>query len=206
MGLVARLVTRIKRKYKINKKDSLFKGDDELFKKILANARVYGEYGCGQSTNWVLSNTCAQVMSVDTSGEWVEQVLSNAPSKNEKLSVVHIDLGAVVQWGYPVDYQHGERFHEYTDWIWQQDQKPDTVLIDGRFRVCCFLTSLKYAEEGAFLIFDDYVDRPYYHVVEKYVSRASECGRQCLFVVPATDKIDYQALEQDIANFRYVMD
>ena len=33
----------------------------------------------------------------------------------------------------------------------------DCVLVDGRFRVCCFLTSLKNAEQGTRIIFDDYV-------------------------------------------------
>ena len=97
-------------------------------------------------------------------------------------------------------------FPDYTDYIWKQSEKPTLVLIDGRFRVCCFLTSLKFAEAGTKIIFDDYVNRPYYHFIEKYVSRINECGRQCLFIVPSKIKIDIDSLNKDIDAFRFVMD
>ena len=83
---------------------------------------------------------------------------------------------------------------------------PKLVLVDGRFRVCCFLTSLKFAKEGTKIIFDDYIDRPYYHFVEKYLPREMECGRQCLFIVPSKSKIDMNELNKDIDSFRNVMD
>jgi len=68
-----------------------------------------------------------------------------------------------------------------------------------------FLTSLKFAEEGTHIIFDDYMNRPEYHIVEKYVERVEYCGRQCLFIVPSQQEIDLDMLEKDINNFRYVM-
>ena len=34
---------------------------------------------------------------------------------------------------------------------------PDLILIDGRFRVCCFLSSLKYGNVGTKILFDDYL-------------------------------------------------
>ena len=85
-------------------------------------------------------------------------------------------------------------------------QTPKLVLVDGRFRVCCFLTNLKFAEEGTKILFDDYTNRPHYHFVEKYVSRFKECGRQCMFVVPSKADIDMVELEKDIVSFRNVMD
>ena len=45
----------------------LFDGDDSLFKDELSKVGVYGEYGCGKSTKWVLDNTSSKVISVDTS-------------------------------------------------------------------------------------------------------------------------------------------
>ena len=90
--------------------------------------------------------------------------------------------------------------------MWKQKKTPKLVLVDGRFRVCCFLTSLKFAEEGTKIIFDDYTNRPQYHFVEKYVSRFKECGRQSMFVVPSKANIDMDELEKDIVSFRNVMD
>ena len=119
--------------------------------------------------------------------------------------IKHIDLGKVGSWGTPISYIKSHNFKNYTDFIWEQSVKPKLVLIDGRFRVCCFLTSLKLADAGTKIIFDDYVNRPQYHYIEKYVSRIKECGRQCLFIVPPKKEIDMDLLDKDIELFRFVM-
>ena len=174
-------------------KGVIFDGDDRLFKEILSNTKIYGEYGCGNSTKWVLENTNAIVKSVET----VEEIA-------KKYDGVHyVNVGPITGWGRPESYEFRDKFVEYTYWIWQDD-KPDTVLVDGRFRVCCFLSSLKYADTGTKIIFDDYINYPVYHIVEKFVKREEECGRQCLFIVP--DNIDYEELDIEINNFRCVMD
>jgi hypothetical protein len=38
--------------------------------------------------------------------------------------------------------------------------KPDLVLIDGRFRLACFLHPLLAAAPGTPILFDDYTNRP----------------------------------------------
>ena len=193
-------------KFFSSKKHSLFDGDDFLFKKSIEGIKIYGEYGCGQSSKWVLSNTSSKVISVDSSKEWVKKVKKENKNYKSRLIINHVDLGKVGNWGRPISYEKSYKFSDYTDFIWKQPEKPKLVLIDGRFRVCCFLTSLKFAEAGTKIIFDDYVNRPYYHFIEKYVSRRNECGRQCLFIVPSKSKIDIDSLNKDIDSFRLVMD
>ena len=191
----------------IAKPPELFKGDDALFREALKSARTYGEYGCGASTIWVLQNTSADVLAVDSSEYWVAEVDRHLDAESRQRAAIHlVELGASRELGRPTSYEHSDRFPDYTNWIWEQTRKPDVVLIDGRFRVCCFLTSLKFAEEGTKLIFDDYINRPFYHIVENYLERAEVSGRQCMFVVPHPDGIDYERLETEIRNFRYVMD
>jgi len=184
----------------------LFNRDDELFKRTLKNVKTYGEYGCGKSTKWVLQYTSSHVISVDTSIHWVNEVLKDNAENKSRLIIKPVDLGDIRDWGYPIDYSKSDFFNAYTDFLWNQDEKPSVVLVDGRFRVCCFLTSLKFADEGTHIIFDDYIDRPEYHFVEKYVGRIEKCGRQCLFIVPSSTEIDFDSLEKDINSFRYVMD
>ena len=186
--------------------DLLFDGDDKLFKRVLKNAKTYGEYGCGKSTKWVLNNTNCIIIAVDSSKEWVEEVLSNNESNKHRLNIKYINIGEVKDWGRPIDYSKRESFSMYTDFLWEKEIKPKLILIDGRFRVCCFLTSLRYADEGTYILFDDYTNRPQYHVIEEYVSRVEECGRQCLFIVPPSKEIDFDSLKKDIDIFRYVMD
>jgi hypothetical protein len=185
---------------------SLFDGDDFLFKKSLEGIKIYGEYGCGLSSKWMLRNSNCKVISVDSSKEWVEKIRTENKKYCSRFTINHIDLGKVRRWGFPLSYVKACNFQDYTDYIWKQSESPRLVLVDGRFRVCCFLTSLKFAEAGTKIIFDDYVNRPHYHFIEKYVSRINECGRQCLFIVPAKNEIDMVSLNKDIDAFRFVMD
>ena len=190
----------------IEKENLLFDGDDSLFKEIIRETNLYGEYGCGLSTDWVLRNSKIMVHSVDTSLEWI-QITKNKNNKYlQRLNIKLIDLGEVGDWGRPINYNNSDIFYNYTDWIWKLPQTPDTVLIDGRFRVCCFLTSLKNAKQGTKIIFDDYCNRPYYHIVENYIQREDTYGRQCLFIVPSQKDINFSELDKDIKNFRFVMD
>ncbi len=189
-----------------HKLTKLFDGDDSLFKDLLKNSKNYGEYGCGLSTEWVLNNTNANILSVDTSKEWIDKISSKNVEYKKRLKLQHIDLGKVENWGRPVGYEKSYNFINYFKWIWTQDILPDTVLIDGRFRVCCFLTSIKYANENTKIIFDDYNNRPYYHVVEKFIKKEQTCGRQTLFVVKNKNKINFDLLNIEINNFHYVMD
>ena len=80
----------------------LFDGNDKLFKNILRKkeTKIYAEYGCGKSTNWVLKNTNTKVISVDTSLEWVEEVKKR---NSENLKIHYSDCGEVGAWGAPVD-------------------------------------------------------------------------------------------------------
>ena len=185
---------------------TLFDGDDSLFKDILKTSEHFGEYGCGSSTEWVLKNTNADIVSVDSSKEWIDKINSKNAAYNKRLKLQHIDIGEVENWGRPVGYEKSYNFINYFNWIWTQDILPDTVLIDGRFRVCCFLTSIKYANENTKIIFDDYNNRPYYHVVEKFIKKEQICGRQALFIVKNKNEINIDLLNIEINNFHYVMD
>jgi len=184
-------------------KNALFRGDDELFREALATCTVFGEYGCGASTIWCARNTAAQILSVDTSSEWIETV-GNATGRPPQLQLVHVDLGRLGDWGRPRDYSRRDRFADYITAPWRFDVKPDVVLVDGRFRVACFLTSLVEADPGTTILFDDYTNRPHFHLVEDYVPVVGQAGTQVKFVVP--EKLDRTKIREEIEHFLYVMD
>jgi len=181
----------------------LFDGDDALFKELVSQVSYYGEYGVGQSTAWVLGHTSAHVFSVDTSKQWIENVKSNLKPSN-KFDLEWVDLGVLGDWGYPCTYEKRGDFHKYIESIWTRENKPELVLIDGRFRVCCFLYSLLRGEPGTKIIFDDYTNRPNYHVVEEFIAPKKTSGRQAVFVVPET--LDSENIEIALKQFLYVMD
>lgn len=187
------------------KNDTLFEGNDNFFKKYIKKSYIYGEYGCGQSTYWVLKNTNVKIYSVDTSKHWINKLHKSKLTSKDRIDLKLINLGKIESWGYPVNYSKRDNFYKYTNWIWTQSELPDTILIDGRFRICCFFTCLKFGLEGTIIIFDDYINRPQYHIVEKYLNRYKIDGRQCIFKIPKKSELDLFSIEKEIINFRHVM-
>lgn len=187
--------------------DQLFDGNDSLFKKVASEARVYGEYGCGASTLWMTNNSSATIFAVDSSQQWAESInkaIAVAKSDGIQRSVEWINLGDIGEWGTPLSYDRRDSFIEYFNSPWKHDKQPDTVLIDGRFRVACFLVSLIKSKPGTKLLFDDYTNRQIYHVVERYCAISDTCGRQALFIRP--NEVDNDLIENEIKCFYHVMD
>lgn len=167
----------------------LFDGDDKLFKDLIKNIDTYFEYGCGKSTEYVYKFTNCNIYSVDTDQSWVKitQQLTNG-KKDNRLNIDWIDVGKVEEWGYPITYAKRKYFFNYANNFYKKNYKPDLVLIDGRLRVFCFLTTLKHAPNGTKIIFDDYTNRPIYHVAEEFSPLLDKCGRQALFEVNSKAK------------------
>lgn len=189
---------------KINKikGHDLFDGDDLLFKKEISTIDTYGEYGVGETTIWAYKNTQVNIISVDTSLVWIEKVKSNI-QESKRVDIGWIDLGELKRWGQPISYDKKEFIYDYVKFIWSKKTKPQLVLIDGRFRVCCFLYSLMQASPGTKIIFDDYAKRPHYHIVEDFIKPTEIYGRQGLFIVPKN--LDYKNIKKTVSKFLYVM-
>jgi hypothetical protein len=200
--LLVKNLSRIRKK-KIS--HALFDGDDALFKKSVHKDSIYAEYGCGASTVWVSNYVGCRVLSVDSSAHWTKEVRRQCADVS-RLSLHLSDLGPVGEWGRPRSYEKHQNFKDYTDWIWAQPDTPSIVLIDGRFRVCCFLTCLLNAVPGTVIIFDDYVNRSEYHYIEKYLKPHEVCGRQAFFIVPDRDKTKLDGIRRDTERFRFVME
>lgn len=162
--------------------DPLFDGCDALFLDAIDGVRTYGEYGLGASTLWVDQHTDAQIIGVDTAADWVTQ--TKAQMTREGHDIVHIDVGPVAKWGRPRTFRKRRNFIHYIEGVWTGVARPDVVLIDGRFRVACFLTCLLHARPGTRIVFDDYVGRRTYHLVEEFVTPDARNARQAVFTVP----------------------
>lgn len=182
----------------------LFDGRDELFVSAASEARVYGEYGCGASTLWVARNTSARILTVDSSPAWIDKVKAEAGEAAARIDARWIDVGEIGEWGRPVSYARKENFASYPASLWDRDLQPDMVLVDGRFRLACFFTSLLRARPGTVIIFDDYVGRPHFHIAADFVPPTETVGRQARFDVP--EKLDREELIRLAGKFEYVTD
>ena len=186
-----------------NHNNILFDGDDELFKKHVSQSNFYFEYGVGKSTKWVIENTKSKVIAVDSDQKWINNV-SNKNSFDERVKFIWVDLGKLTDWGRPISYNRRDNFISYINSVWTFDIKADVILIDGRFRVACFLYSLLNAKKGSFIFFDDYNNRPWYHIVEEVLPIYKKCGRQAIFIV--TDTFNKGLARNLFEKFLYVFD
>lgn len=183
----------------INK--SLFDGDSELFEKYLDKSRIYGEYGVGVSTVFANRYSNKHTIAVDSDKNWILNVKKNSLDRNN-LEIFHIDLGKLKTWGTPEGYEFRQNFKKYLSAIWDKSFKPDLILVDGRFRVACFLTSLLNADKGSIIIFDDYTFRPEYHIVEIFEKPIETNSRQAAFKV--SGNYDTKELKYFIEKFEFV--
>ena len=160
---------------------------DACFRSIIAYSKCYLEYGSGGSTIYA----CAQanvpvVLSVDTDKNWIEKVRHSVAGTRSNLLIDHCDIGEVGAWGKPVSNERIADYWTYMGTPWRRASQhgcvPDLVLIDGRFRVASFLFSLLSAREGTAILFDDYMCRPYYSLVERFCPLKESHGRMGVFI------------------------
>lgn len=179
------------------------------FRQALAQSRCFLEYGSGASTVYACNEArVATVISVESDAAWAKKVRASIPVSSSTLYLQHCDIGEVGDWGRPKSAGGIYGYWKYMATPWhvakQHGYSPDLVLIDGRFRVACFLYSLLAAAPGTTILFDDYADRPNYFVVEKFCKPAARHGRMAAFV--SAHDFSVTELAEHIAQYSIVAD
>lgn len=204
--ILANITRPVRHKFsqdKVKFSTTLFAGDDFEYKQNVQSAQVIGEYGIGSSTVWAINNSQAEIVAVEDSAEWASKVQKYVDFST-RLHLNLIDRGPLGPWGRPESYSKRNEFERYIFGIWGQPLIPDVVLVDGRFRVACFLASILSVTKTTKIFFDDYVDRDYYHVVEEIIPPIGFCGRQAIFEVGQL--VSRQKAEELLISFIHVMD
>lgn len=158
-----------------------------LLRAELARAEVYLEYGSGGSTVLAAETAGRRVFSVESGAEWHAKMgewFSAHPPAAE-LHLRHVDIGPTGAWGRPKDSSGFEAWPSYALSIWDlpEFRQPDLVLIDGRFRPACLITTALRSTRPVTVLFDDYANRPEYHVVEELLRPVALVGRMARFEV-----------------------
>jgi hypothetical protein len=97
--------------------------------------------------------------------------------------VLHADIGPTRDWGHPVDEARFRHWPDYALKVWDAPgfRHPDVVLVDGRFRLGCFLTVAHQITRPVTLFFDDYTPRAAYRKAEALQAPAMIIGRMARF-------------------------
>ncbi len=156
-----------------------------LFRSFLECSRTYVEFGAGGSTCLAAATQKDAIISVDSSDEWLEKVRSECASRPNAASMhlVKVDIGPTGDWGVPLDAFTRDRWPDYYTTLWANpvSRSADTVLVDGRFRVACFMATLMNCHPGTTVIIHDYASRPHYHVVREVAHEIARAGDLSVF-------------------------
>ncbi|MFO1034996.1 MAG: hypothetical protein U1E15_13335 [Hyphomicrobiales bacterium] len=163
-------------------------GGLECFKAHMTPETRLLEYGSGGSTIYAARTAGVKsIISVDSDTGWLNKVQVETGGPQPHIHLNYVNIGETGNWGRPKNGERLAHFWQYMATPWrtarQTGVSPNVVLVDGRFRVACFLFSLKAAAPGTVILFDDYANRPNYHVVETFCPRASTHGRMGRFIV-----------------------
>jgi hypothetical protein len=149
------------------------------------------EYGSGGSTAMASQMSGKTVFSVESSASWYHAMAvwfdDNPPVSDVRLH--YQNIGKTREWGWPETDEDWRKYPKYPLSVWQRDdfQHPDLVLIDGRFRVGCFLTTLLSITKPVTVLFDDYVGREkQYQICETFAPITQTQGRMVEFKLEPT--------------------
>jgi len=142
------------------------------------------EYGSGGSTV-LAAEAGAEVWSVESDAAIAQRMrdwFAAHPAKG-RVHVLHADIGPTRDWGHPADDSAIRQWPDYALKVWDAPgfRHPDVVLVDGRFRLACFLTVAYRITRPVTLFFDDYLPRPAYHGAEALAAPAEIIGRMARF-------------------------
>jgi hypothetical protein len=187
------------------------------FERSLKASTYYLEFGSGGST--VMAARLGKPgVSIEGDPYYLRDVRRKVRTIPNKLKLIHVDIGRTEEWGYPRDRRPTEenvaKWAEYvaTPFRKLDGRFFDLVLIDGRFRAACALTTISEARKRdakVRILLDDYNDpedpRPHYKVIEQYAPLTRLAGRMAVFDIgpgmPGSTP-DEAALRASIADCR----
>jgi hypothetical protein len=148
-------------------------------------ARVAVEFGIGGSTRIAAKTGVGHLYSVETDPNWIEHIQSDpnvqALQAGRRVSFIHADVGAVKEWGYPVQMSSAAS-DAYLKGPWSQIpvDEVDFVLVDGRFRVATTVNASLRTDDHVIYAVDDYGDRSHYEELEELFDVVRRSGRVIL--------------------------
>lgn len=156
-----------------------------LLRATYAKAGVILEYGSGGSTLVAAQSATEAVISVESDRLWLSNLRDwfNENPPAVPVTLHHGNIGPTQKWGRPLDMSEARIWSGYALSVWDSAafRHPDVVLVDGRFRLACMLTTLLRITRPVQVLCDDYLGRPTYHRIESLVGAPEMTGRMAAF-------------------------
>jgi hypothetical protein len=157
---------------------------------LIRDSRLYLEYGSGGSTV-VAAKLGKSLVSIDTDLFYLRSIRKKIGTLTPHQILVHAQIGLTGPFGVPLRSHRPtprrlKQWADYPETPWRfvpTNDTPDLILIDGRFRVAAALTCCAHllGSPNAYILLDDYLGRPHYHVIEQYAELLDIAGRMAVF-------------------------
>lgn len=160
-----------------------------LLLSYLNSSTNYFEFGAGGSTELACSlENVRKVVSSEGSSEFLNSLVDRSPClKTKKFVPNYIDIGPVGNWTVPLDKTTKPRWKNYALSIHQfKELKPEVVLVDGRFRAACVLSTLLLANEGytPIILVHDFFERFRHYKVVLQFATMEKCADRLIALRP----------------------
>jgi hypothetical protein len=158
----------------------------DFFIERLSQANFYLEYGSGGSTVQA-ARMNKRFLSVESDLLYMRAVRKKIESLGApRDAIIHADVGVVEYWGRPFIKRRSRarviKWANYASLPWAKlTERPNLVLVDGRFRVHCALFCIRALKDDFELLIDDYFDRSHYHEVERFARLDQAVGNMATF-------------------------
>jgi len=181
--------------------------DKLMFYKYLDKATTYFEWGSGGSTYQANSRkNISKIYSVESDKEWfnkLQQII-----KSDKIVSFYNEMDTRPKTcGHAGPNSTPEQKINYSNHIRKlstdEQQKLDFILIDGRFRVACCLKSFELIKSDCIVVFDDFLNRPLYHVVLNYYDMVEKTADERMVIL--RKKAHITSIPPDVMK-RYELD
>jgi hypothetical protein len=177
------------------------------FKHRLARADIYLEFGCGGSTRLAAEAPVKRIWSVETDGRWIAKCRQHptiaAAANAGRIDFVHVDVGPIRRFGYPLGKRTAQRWPDYYLRVWERiEEPPDLVLVDGRFRIACAVQVLLRCPRETTVLFHDFTLRERYSTLLRFAEAVETVDT--LAVLQAKPDLDRRDLA--LAGFAHLFD
>jgi hypothetical protein len=160
----------------------------EYLARCYRSSKTILEYGSGGSTVYAAALPDApKVFSIESDKTWSVKLQDSINQKYPKsdICINYVNIGATGAWGRPKNHNAYLQYPNYAFGIYDDPNfvEPDLIFIDGRFRAACFYAALFRMSKPVTVLWDDYIGRKSYHVVEQYFKPVDVIGRMVRFEV-----------------------
>jgi hypothetical protein len=187
---------------------TMTKDEKLLLHSYMGSCLNYLEFGSGESTIYASNvSTIQTIKSVESSKKYIDKNLKHNPIiANALLTgklVFHlIDIGETKKWGYPINDKKRHLFPNYSLSVFSQPNDYDLVLVDGRFRVACTVSTILNTQQTCIIIIHDFWNRPEYHIVLRYLETLDRVDT--LGVFRKKRNIDSKQLQLLLKTYQYL--